>query len=278
MLALLPCWDAHRCFGRRFRCFGPKRFWAVGGDNHSTIIGSRTIGGNTSTGQGATTTDSWHDVTDGVLALGMCPTANDSDYHPAWREFERRHLPHVRQFVDVALRNSGDDIIDDVLSETMHRIVNNIERFKDRGSGKLRSWCIKIAHSVAKDFWRGHAPFKLDGPRELKALVPFDEIEERYSVGRVAGGLLDSHAITGRDSLTDLEPPTAREIALRDALASLPDVDQVILWGGMSGDSDVNLASVTKTPVESVRKIRYKALKKLAKRVEKLLTAGQKAS
>jgi DNA-directed RNA polymerase specialized sigma24 family protein len=206
----------------------------------------------------------------------MRPDADDATYACAWREFEDRHLGHIKRFVEARLGDVDDATVDEVLIETEWRVLKGISRYQDRGHGKLRSWCFKVAQRVLHDLWRGHAPFAPDGPSGAGELLSFDEIAEQYSVGSFE----DCESVVVKEVSTDAEPRplTEREQVMREAFATLSEVDQSVLWGGINGDTDAYLASNTGKPIEHVRKIRYKAQKKLIKAFESLMAKRHKAS
>lgn len=232
-------------------------------------------------GQDSGTGGPWHDAGDAALANGMRPDADDATYALAWREFEHRHLPQIKRFVESRLGDVDDAVLDEVLLETEKRIQRGIQTFKDRGPGKLRSWCLKVTQRTLQDYWRGHAPFVQDGPGDAGELVSFDEIAEKYSLARVVGNLDDCQAIAGREADEyddDPRPLTEREQVIREAFDTLPDVDQVLIWGRIDGDSDAYLASINGKPVDQVRKIRHKAISKLAKAFERLMASRRQVS
>jgi hypothetical protein len=97
-----------------------------------------------------------------------------------------------------------------------------------------------VAQRTLQDYWRGHAPFVPDGPADADALVSFDEIAEQYALARVVRNLDDCQAIAGREADEHDDDPrllTEREQVIREAFDTLPDVDQVLIWGGIDGDS-----------------------------------------
>jgi RNA polymerase sigma factor (sigma-70 family) len=230
----------------------------------------------TNTGQDPGAGRPWHDVSDAALANGMRQDADDATFIEAWREFDRRHLGHIQRFVEKrAGKNVDSDQLDDLLQETQLRIQKYI---KNRGAGRLRSWCFAVADSVVKDLWRGHAPFvpHLPGATEL---VPFTDVEERYSGGLVIAETDDCYAIAGSEVDQEQRPLSEEESVMRHAFAALNDVDRAVLWCTVvHADSDAYVASITDKPVSQVPMIRYRAKEKLRKAWERLMAERRQAS
>ena len=219
------------------------------------------------------------DLSDAALAQGMRSDADEATYDVAWREFDRRHLPMLKGFIEARSRDSGLDVCDDVLSEAVQRIQKGIDTYVDRGPGKLVSWCIKIADRVVHDLWRGRLHDLQDGSSDATELVSFEEIEERYGAGVVVGDEADYSAIVFPTGEGDSRMVSERAGLLWEAFASLNDIDQAVIWCKMvHGDSDAYVAEITNKPVDHVRKIRDKAVKKLRKRFERLLEKERLAS
>jgi RNA polymerase sigma factor (sigma-70 family) len=223
--------------------------------------------------------DNGRGLSDAALAAGMRPDADDASYQIAWREFERRHLPHLKGFIEARARDSGADVCDDLLSVALERIQNGIDGYVDRGPGKLRSWSIKIADRVVKDLWRGRLHDIQDPSPDATELVSFDEIQERYGAGLIAGDEADYAAIVVPTSEGDPHNGSDRARVLWEAFESLGDIDQVVIWCRMvQGDSDAYVAAITGKPVDHVRKIRAKAVQKLHTRFDHLLEERRRAS
>jgi DNA-directed RNA polymerase specialized sigma24 family protein len=104
-----------------------------------------TVEGRNEAGKGG---DPEQGLTDAAIAKGMRADADDASYRVAWREFDCRHLPYVKGFIEARARESGLDVCDDLLGEALQRIQKGIDKYVDQGPGKLRSWCIKIADRV----------------------------------------------------------------------------------------------------------------------------------
>jgi RNA polymerase sigma factor (sigma-70 family) len=218
-------------------------------------------------------------LSDAALARGMRSDADDAPYRVAWREFDRRHLPHVKRFIEARAHDSGADVCDDLLSVALERIQRGIDEYADQGPGKLRSWCIKIADRVVKDLWRGRLYHAQDGSPEATELVSFDEIEERYGVGLVVRDEADYAAVVVPAGEGDRRVVSERAQVLWEAFELLSDIDQAVIWCKMvQGDSDAYVAEITGKPVDHVRKIREKAVKKLRKRFDRLLRERRLAS
>lgn len=218
-------------------------------------------------------------LSDAALAQGMRSDANEASYRIAWREFDLRHLPHVKGFIEARARDFGADVCDDLLSVALGSIQKGIDKYVDRGPGKLRSWCIKIADRVVKDLCRGRLYDVQGGLPDATELVSFDEIEERYGAGLVAGDKVDYGAIVIPDGEGDPRVASERARLLWEAFESLTDVDQTIIWCKMvQGDSDASVAEITGKPEDHVRKVREKAVKKLRKRFDRLLEERRLAS
>jgi RNA polymerase sigma factor (sigma-70 family) len=209
----------------------------------------------------------------------MHPDSDDATYARAWREFEDRHLGHIKRFIEVRLGVVNDTVVDDVVLETVIRIQKGInhQRFCDRGPGKFRSWCVKIAQRTLQDYWRGHAPFVPAGPAGAGELLSFDEIAERYSEGLVSEASEDCELVAERNPDDDTALTEPQQV-MREAFATLREVDQVLIWGRINGDSDAYLASITGRPVDSVRKVWSKAVRKLSKVYDCLMAERRKAS
>lgn len=220
-----------------------------------------------------------HDLSDAALAVGMRSDADEATYQNAWREFDRRHLPHVKGFIEARARDSGMDVRDDLLSETIERIQKGIDTYVDRGSSKLRSWCVKIADRVLHDFWRGRLRDLQDGSPDATELVSFDEIEERYGARAEAADDIDYSAIVFPSGEADPRVVSERARILWDAFELLSAIDRAVIWCKMvQGDSDAYVARITGKPVDHVRKIRAKAVMKLRKRFDRLLEERRLAS
>lgn len=223
--------------------------------------------------------DEGRGLSDAALAQGMRSDADEATYHTTWREFDRRHLPHVKGFIEARARDSGLDVCDDLLSETIERIQRGIDTYVDRGPGKLRSWCIKIADRVLHDLWRGRLHDLQDGSPDATELVSFDEIEERYGAGLVARDEVDYSAIVVPTGEGDPSIVSERARLLWEAFESLSDIDKAVIWcKTVQGDSDAYVAEITGKPVDHVRKIREKAVKKLRKNFDRLLEERRLAS
>lgn len=214
---------------------------------------------------------SWEVARDGELALAMRPEAADEDYNAAWEEFTRRHVGHVMRFIEQRARDLGADVCEDLMSETELRIMNGVTRFEDRGPGSLRSWSFAVAENVIRDFRRGRLRAVSPHLAGAAELVSFEEVEERYSQGLAAGSNDDHDAIT--TPYPEKEPrPSARAVALGEAFDSLTATDQAIVWlRVVHEESDAEIAAITRTPRDHVRKMLYKAVKKLKKRFTRAL-------
>lgn len=216
---------------------------------------------------------------DAAVAKGMRSGAADASYCAAWREFDRRHLPHLKAFIEARAHGSGADVCDDLLSLVLERIQRGIDQYVDQGPGTLRSWCIKVADRVVNDLWRGRLSVIKDGAPNATELVSFDEIEERYGAGPVRSDKADYVAILVPAGEGEPRTTSARARKLWEAFESLSDIDQVVIWCKMvHGDSDAYVAEITSRPVDHVRKIRDKAVKKLRKRFGLLLEERRLAS
>lgn len=217
-------------------------------------------------------------VSDAEIANGMRTEADDASYHAAWRAFVDRHLPSLKAFIEARARDLSADTCDDLLSEAVARIQRGVDKYVDRGPGKLRSWCFAIAQSVLDDVRRGRLRHLQDETSDMTLLVSFEEVEERYGaspVGHSEAGLSDAEA---RCAVGDPPPFSDLSEVLR-AFSSLNDVDQAVIWCKVvQGDSDAYVAEITGKPVDHVRKIRLKAVNKLRKRVDQLLANKRQAS
>lgn len=216
--------------------------------------------------------DDGRGLSEAELAQGMRSDADEATYQSAWREFDRRHLPHVKGFIEARARDSGLDVCDDLLTETIERIQKGIDTYVDGGPGKLRSWCIKIADRVLHDLWRGRLHDLQDGSPGATELVSFEEVEKRYGAGLVAALEADYSAVVGPTREGDPRVVSERARLIWQAFESLSAIDRAVIWCKMvQGDSDAYVAEITGKPVDHVRKIRDKAVKKLRKRFDRLL-------
>lgn len=216
---------------------------------------------------------------DAALALAMRTSAGAAASEAAWREFDRRHLGHIRSFIEAKASDLGSDEQDDLVIETALRIQRGVEKYVDRGPGKFRSWCLKIADRTVLDARRGRLHLVPGASAGSNELVSFDEIAERYALEDDPGASNPEELLTVISADRELRAPTERERAMREAFALLSDADQAVLWCSIvHGDSDKDVAAITGKPVDHVRKIRHKALGKLQKQFERQLTAQRRAS
>lgn len=223
--------------------------------------------------------DDGRGLSDAALAKGMRSDADDASYQIAWREFERRHLPQLKGFIENRARDSGADVCGDLLSVALRRIQKGIDGYVDQGPGKFRSWFTKIADRVVKDLWRGRLHDVQSGSPDAVELVSFDEIQERYGAGRIARDEPDYAAIVVPSGEGDPRIVSERAVGLWEAFESLSDVDQAVIWCKMvQGDSDAYVAEITGKHVDHIRKIREKAVKRLRKRFDRLLEERRLAS
>ena len=233
----------------------------------------------TDTGQDPEAGGAWAEVDDAALARAMRPSADDQTYAAAWREFESRHLGHIKAFIDGRGRELGFDGCDELLQLTMLRIQEKVEQFVPRGPRSFRSWCFKIAENLLGDAWRGRLPLIYDAAPGAPVLVPFDEIAERYAEDLVTGEGDEAKAITVAIPDTELLPRSERDQALWEAFDSLTEVDRAVLWCRIvHDDSDERVAEIVGKPADHVRKILYKAVKKLGREFEKRLAKRRQAS
>ena len=232
----------------------------------------------TDTGQDPEAGGEWADADDAALARGMGASADDATFFPAWREFERRHLGPIKSFIDARGRDLDDATRDDVLMLTLRQIQRKVDRYVPRRGATFKSWCTKLADNVLKDAWRGRLPLVYDAAPDLPVLVSFDEIEERYEDGLVAGGGDEDPAVTAAGD-EDLLPRSERDQVLWEAFGALTEVDQIVLWCRLiHHDSDERVAEIVKKPVDHVRKILYKAERKLGREFERRMAGRRRAS
>lgn len=233
----------------------------------------------TDTGRDAEVREMWDSVDDAALARGMRVSADDATNSAAWNEFGRRHLGSIKSFIEVKARDLGADVCEDLIAEAVVRIQRGVDKYVNRGPGTFRSWCLKIADRVMLDAWRGRLDFVPVGSPATLELVSFDEITERYAAGEISG---DSDEATGlMVHGPDHEPRalTEREEAMREAFDSLSSIDQAVVWCRIEhGDSDKDVAAITGKPVDHVRKIRDKAMKKLVKAFDRRMAVRRQAS
>lgn len=231
------------------------------------------------TGQDPEAGDAWANVEDAALARGMAASADEATYAASWREFERRHLGHIKTFVDGRGRDLGFDGCDEVLQLTILRIQEKVEQFVPRGPRSFRSWCFKIADNFLKDAWRGRLPLVYNAAPGAPVLVPFDEIAERYGEGLVAADDDEAQALALVIPDTELLPKGERDQVLWEAFDALSEVDQAVLWCRIvHDDSDERVAEIVGKPVDHVRKILYKAVKKLGRGFESRMAKRHQAS
>jgi len=226
--------------------------------------------------EGPHTSADWRGASDAVLARGMQLDASESDSSAAWREFDRRHLPHVKAFISARAADLDADVRDDLAVELVLRVQTGIAKYTDRGNS-LRSWCFKIADRVILDFRRGRPVFGLRQAPAAVELVSFAEVEELLAAA--------PHDDDGDDDYPPAETRHGNPAVLSDgelamqAFDSLNEIDRAILWGTlMNRDSDEYLAEVTGKPVDHIRKIRYKAIEKLRKAFDRLARGARRAS
>jgi RNA polymerase sigma factor (sigma-70 family) len=103
------------------------------------------------------------DASDVVLAA----RAGDRE---AMDELVAEYLPLVYNIVGRALSGHAD--VDDVVQETMLRVVHGIEGLRD--PNRFRSWLVSIAIRQINDRWRA----RRDGPALLSALGPTAQLED----------------------------------------------------------------------------------------------------
>ena len=70
--------------------------------------------------------------------------------HDAWEQIFRSIYPRLRGY---AARRAGDDVADDIVSETMTRAIANIAKFQPTDAG-MDPWLFGIARRVAADHHR----------------------------------------------------------------------------------------------------------------------------
>ena len=233
----------------------------------------------TDTGQEPEVGEPFGGVDDAALAHGMRVSADDATNAAAWREFARRHLGSIKSFIETKARDLGADVCEDLLVEAILRIQKGVEKYVDRGPGKFRSWCLKIADRVVLDAWRGRFDFVPGGSPAMPELVSFDEITERYAAGEIPDDSDEAVALMVPGANHQPRPLTEREQVMRDAFDSLSSVDQAVLWCRIEhGDSDKDVAAITGKPVDHVRKIRDKAMKKLVKAFDRRMAVRRQAS
>jgi RNA polymerase sigma factor (sigma-70 family) len=143
---------------------------------------------------------------------------------------------------------------DDVFQKTVIAIEENLETYTHRREGGFRSWCFKIAQNKCISEHRvksGHP-----SPAEL---LSFEELQDIISVEMDDGGSVPRHPTAMSEQKTDI----------RAAFEQLNPVDQAVIHlHSVSPVSDAEIAQQINKPVDHIRKIRNKALKKLKKLYE----------
>ena len=91
--------------------------------------------------------------------------------HDAWEQIFRSIYPRLRSY---AARRVGDDVADDIVSETMTRAIANIGKFRPTDAG-MDPWLFGIARRV-----RG-------GPPPPGQPAPNGCELDRHAIGRRAG-------------------------------------------------------------------------------------------
>jgi len=127
----------------------------------------------------------------------------------AFEGLYRRHAPAVRRF---AVQYAGDDDgADEILQETFIRAAGGLDSF--RGQAEFRTWLFAVAHRAAADFGRGRR-------REART----------ESQGNPGGHPAGASGATGAAADPAVRVETRELIGeLRQAIASLPDVERVCL-------------------------------------------------
>ena len=145
----------------------------------------------------------------------------------AFEELVDRHRPVVYR---VAARVVGRDEAEDVTQETFLRAYHRLSRF--RGESAFRSWLLRIAHNTAVNAAR----------RRLPEPVEVDEHDDQTVVAPAA-----------REPVSALEETERRE-RLELKLGELrPEHRAVLVLRDLEGMAYEEIASVTETPVGSVK-------------------------
>jgi RNA polymerase sigma factor (sigma-70 family) len=204
-------------------------------------------------------TAAYIDASDAELARAMRPEAQDD---AAWAEFWHRLAGDIMAFIQAKAGVLSQDVCDDIFSQTVCKIQSAVERF-DIGQGSFRSWCLKIAENTFIDTVRrrGMRPAPAD-------FVSFGEIEERYS--RDDDDLPEALRVSTSGDDAELG---GSEAMIHEAFESLNPIDQAVIELRIIRNlPDREVAQVTGKPESQIRMIKYKALQKLKRAFERLLS------
>ncbi|SRR5258705_2914893 len=188
-------------------------------------------------------------ATDEQLARAMAEEQGEND--GAWQEFLGRYGDRIMRVIRSVGSSLDDDERKDVFQQAVFRMHGAIGRFKARGPKSLGSWAYKIAQNATYDWFREASKVEF---------VSVEEVGETLSV----------------DAYDDVTPPSAQfdaaMAALERAKAKLLPRHQTILALSKANLPDREIALRLGMGVETVRKVRYKALARLR---ELLIEEGQ---
>ncbi len=190
-----------------------------------------------------------------MAALKKPPTTPLSDAERRLEALTREHSPAVRAVLLARYRGAlGGDDIDDVLASAVHRLWKHREKLDALRSP--RAWFLRVADNIARDVLR----FGWQKARQLEVAT------ERVWLEAVPAPLPESNPAT--------EPrDEALTIALREIIATLPEVQRRILWAdALNSDGQVAseiLADELALPAGTVRVYRKRALDRLRSEMEK---------
>jgi RNA polymerase sigma factor (sigma-70 family) len=166
-------------------------------------------------------------------------------------------------FIRFRASDLGDEACYDLLAETIVKIERNIHKYQHRHDGSFHSWCMKIAQNTCISARRGKA-----SQIPAAELLSFEDAEFLVAGNEIPAGPLD---LTASSDSAEAPDQTEAEELFYEALATLNEVDQtVILLRYITPIPDVDIARRLEKPVDHIRKIRHKALKKLKRECDRL--------
>jgi RNA polymerase sigma factor (sigma-70 family) len=204
--------------------------------------------------------------TEAALVRAMMPGAPDRER--AWMEFHRRESPRLLGFIAHKLGRDRESEAEDVWSEVVESIELHLKGFVHRGEGSFRSWYLRIAQNNCLSRHRG----RKDEPAPHE-LLSFEELEEQLVAPSSDINNGSGSADAPERVLSD------REAAVHDAFATLGAVDQTVIeLKFITPTPDKQIAAIVGKPETQIRQIRNKAIKKLRRALERIVSSRKRSA
>jgi RNA polymerase sigma factor (sigma-70 family) len=179
----------------------------------------------------------YRNASDDSLARAMAAERGEDD--AAWREFLRRYGDRIMRVIRYCGQSMQEVDRNEVFVETITRVQAGVHRFRARGTNSLGSWSYRIGQNATLDWFR----------RPRAELIPLDQVVETLCVE-------SGDQATGGDA-------AVASAALDRALECLCSQHQLILGLTRAGWADSEIGARLGIAGAHVRKVRYKALKRL---------------